>query len=166
MAVVADSSPLNYLLLLDVIQILPELFEQILIPEAVSRELQSAATPPKVAAWMSRPPTWLRIKTASPLDDEELEKLGAGEREAIIIALAHPPDALLLIDEGRGRRQAERHQIRFMGALGVLDKAAASGLINLPSAIDRLLQTNFYVTPSLLKTLLENDAARKNSASP
>jgi predicted nucleic acid-binding protein len=101
MAVVADTSSLNYLLLLDVIQILPELFEQILIPKAVSRELQSAATPPKVAAWMSRPPSWLRIETASPLDDEELEKLGAGEREAIIIALAHPPDALLLIDEGR-----------------------------------------------------------------
>ena len=100
------------------------------------------------------------------MDDEELEKLGAGEREAIIIALAHPPHAFLLIDEGKGRRQAERRRIRFMGTLGVLDKAAASGLIDLPSAIDRLLQTNFYVTPSLLKTLLENDAARRNSLSP
>jgi hypothetical protein len=29
-----------------------------------------------------------------------------------------------------------------------------------------LLQTNFYVTPSLLKTLLQNDAGRKKSASP
>src|SRR6266851_2651952 len=134
MVVVADSSPLNYLLLIDIIQILPELFGQVFIPEAVSRELQSAATPPKVAALMSRPPSWLRIeKISSPLDDEELEKLGAGEREAITIALAHPSDALLLIDEGRARRQAEQRQIRFMGTLGVLDKAAAKGLIDLPS---------------------------------
>ncbi|SRR6266542_3501103 len=154
MVVVADSSPLNYLLLIDVIQILPEIFGQVFIAEAVSRELQSAATPPQVAAWMSQPPSWLRIEKASPLYDEELEKLGAGEREAITIALDHPSDALLLIDEGKGRRQAEQRQIRFMGTLGVLDKAAARGLIDLPCAIERLLQTNFYVTPSLLKTLL------------
>ncbi len=86
--------------------------------------------------------------------------------EAITIALAHPSDTLLLIDEGKGRRQAEQRQIRFMGALGVVDKAAAKGLIDLPSAIERLLHTNFYVTPSLLKSLLENNANRKKSGSP
>lgn len=166
MVVVADSSPLNYLVLIDVIQILPELFGQVFIPEAVSRELQSVDAPPKVAAWMLRPPSWLRTKKASPLGDEELNKLGAGEREAIAIALAHQSEALLLIDEGRGRRQAEQRQVRFMGTLGILDQAAARGLIELPSVIERLLQTNFYVTPSLWKTLLENDASRKKSASP
>jgi predicted nucleic acid-binding protein len=165
MVVIADSSPLNYLVLIDVIQILPELFGQVFIPAAVSRELQSAATPPKVAAWMSQSPNWLHMEKAAPLDDEHLEKLGAGEREAITLALASRSDALLLIDEGRGRREAKQRRIRFMGTLGVLDKAAAAGLIDLPSVIDRLLQTNFYVTPSLLKTLLVNDASRKKSAS-
>jgi len=58
MVVIADSSPLNYLLLVDVIQILPELFGQVFIPEAVSRDLQSVAAPPKVVAWMSQPPKW------------------------------------------------------------------------------------------------------------
>jgi hypothetical protein len=53
-----------------------------------------------------------------------------------------------------------------MGTLGVLDKAATLHLIDLPSAIERLLQTNFYVTPVLLKSILENDANRKKSASP
>ena len=166
MFVVADSSPLNYLLLIDVIQVLPKLFGQVFIPEAVSRELQSAAAPPKVAGWMLQPPSWLLVQMASPLDDKELEKLGAGEREAIILALADPSGALLLIDEGRGRRQADQRQIRFMGTLGVLDNAAANGLIDLPSAIKRLVQTNFYVTPNLLRTLLENDAGRKKSGSP
>lgn len=50
-----------------------------------------------------------------------------------------------------------------MGTLGILEIAAARGLIDLPAAIERLLQTTFYVTPSLLKTLLENDASRKRS---
>jgi predicted nucleic acid-binding protein len=95
-----------------------------------------------------------------------IRKARRREGEAITIVLAHQSDALLLIDEGRGRRQAEQRKIRFMGTLGVLDKAAARGLIDLHSAIEHLLQTNFYVTPSLLKTLLENDANRKKSASP
>ena len=42
----------------------------------------------------------------------------------------------------------------------LLDKAAG-GLIDLPSALERSLQTNFYVTPNLLKALLENDVRRK-----
>jgi len=164
MIVVADTSPLNYLALIDAVQILPELFGQVFIPEAVSRELKSPGTPSKVAVWMSQSPTWLRLeKSVAPLDDEPLDKLGAGEREAIALAVTHKPDALLLIDEGKGRREAERLQIRFMGTLGVLDKAAGLGLVDLPSAIQQLLQTTFYVTPSLLKTLLENDARRKKS---
>src|SRR5262249_20768515 len=86
---------------------LAELFGEILIPEAVRRELLSSATPPKVMAWMSQPPPWLQIEAiVPPFRDEELERLGAGEREAIALAMAHQPDSLLLIDEGRGRKQA------------------------------------------------------------
>ena len=42
MIVVSDTSPLNYLVLIEFQHILPELFERILIPEAVRQELQSA----------------------------------------------------------------------------------------------------------------------------
>ena len=164
MAAVADSSSLNYLILIDVSHVLPELFGRVLIPEAVARELQSPGTPPKVAEWMSQSPSWLRLENpASPLEGEGLESLGAGEREAIALALELGPNTYLLIDEARGRREANHCQIRFIGTLGILDKAAARGLIDLPSTIERLLQTTFYVTPDLLKTLLENDALRKQS---
>ena len=40
MIVVSDTSPLNYLVLIDLQHILPELFERILIPAAVREELQ------------------------------------------------------------------------------------------------------------------------------
>ena len=45
MIVVSDTSPLNYLVLIDLQHILPELFERILIPSAVRDELQSAGAP-------------------------------------------------------------------------------------------------------------------------
>ena len=40
MIVVSDTSPLNYLVLIDLQHILPDLFERILIPAAVRDELQ------------------------------------------------------------------------------------------------------------------------------
>ena len=162
MTVIADSSVVNYLILIDTIQILQPLFGEVLIPKAVSEELRRPGTPSKVATWMSRRPDWLRLQTPKRITvDNALEKLGDGEREAVILALEYFPDVLLLIDEIKGREEAERRHIRFMGTLGILDKAAASGLLDLPSTLDRLLQTTFYVTPSLLKGLLEDDARRK-----
>ena len=164
MAAVADSSSLNYLILIDASHILPELFDRVLIPEAVAQELQSLGTPPEVVEWMSQSPSWLGFSSlASPLEGEGLDSLGAGEREAIGLALELGPDTYLLIDEARGRREANRRQVRYIGTLGVIDRAAARGFVDLPSVLERLLQTSFYVTPDLLKTLLENDARRKQS---
>ena len=57
MIVVSDTSPLNYLVLIDLQHILPELFERILIPAAVREELQSAGAPEAIARFMR---SWLR----------------------------------------------------------------------------------------------------------
>lgn len=165
MVVVSDSSPLNYLILIDAVQILPELFVQVVIPDGVHRELQNPGTPSKVAVWMRQPPGWIRIMNpAAPLEGEGIEKLGAGEREAIALCVQQGTEGLLLIDEGTGRREADRRQVRVMGILGVLDLAAGRGLIDLPDAIERLLQTTFYMKPVLLKMLLAADAQRKKSS--
>jgi predicted nucleic acid-binding protein len=94
---------------------------------------------------------------------ESIDKLGAGEREAIALSLEYRSDSLLLIDEARRRREAASREIRFMGILGLLDLAAERGLIDLPRAIESLLQTTFYVTPVLLKNLLDRHAERKKS---
>ena len=59
MIVVSDTSPLNYLILIDLQHILPELFERILIPGAVRDELQSAGAPEAIARFMVAAPAWL-----------------------------------------------------------------------------------------------------------
>lgn len=41
MIVVSDTSPINYLILIELQDLLPKLFDRILIPEAVHRELHS-----------------------------------------------------------------------------------------------------------------------------
>jgi predicted nucleic acid-binding protein len=60
--VVADTGPINYLVLIGAIEVLPKLFEQILVPAAVCNELSHADAPPPVRAFISRMPAWLEIR--------------------------------------------------------------------------------------------------------
>lgn len=48
MIVVADTSPLNYLVLIAEVEVLSALYDRILIPEEVHRDLQRLRTPPSV----------------------------------------------------------------------------------------------------------------------
>jgi predicted nucleic acid-binding protein len=90
--------------------------------------------------------------------------LGEGEREAIVLAEQHRPDVLLLMDEGKGRREAQRRNLRITGTLGVLNDAASRGWVDLPSAFERLQQTTFRASSSLLQSLLDRDAKRKRGS--
>ena len=55
MIVVADSTPLHYLILINSVHILKKLYGRVLVPEAVARELQAHRTPPIVKKWMADP---------------------------------------------------------------------------------------------------------------
>jgi len=62
MVVIADTTPLNYLVLIRRVEILPRLYGRVLIPPAVWREFQQRETPQAVRDWISRRPDWLEIR--------------------------------------------------------------------------------------------------------
>jgi predicted nucleic acid-binding protein len=68
---------------------------------------------------------------------------------------------LLLIYEAAGRAEASRRGIANTGTLGVLRAAALKDLLELPSALARLLEPNFRVSMELVSALLAEDAARR-----
>jgi predicted nucleic acid-binding protein len=107
MIVVSDTSPLNYLVLIEAIDILPELFGQVHVPPAVMQELQHPRTPEAVKDWAQSPPQWLSIRAASVATSPD-GRLDPGEAEAIALALELRAGAIL-IDEKRGRRAAKDH---------------------------------------------------------
>jgi predicted nucleic acid-binding protein len=62
MQVVSDTSPINYLLQIDGIGILPDLYGRIVVPNAVIAELGDAESPDVVRNWAARPPDWVELR--------------------------------------------------------------------------------------------------------
>jgi predicted nucleic acid-binding protein len=160
MIVVADTTPVNYLILIDEIDVLPRLYGRVVIPLAVHEELTHSRAPASVRVWIAQPPDWLEILSTTPNTDTALEMLDAGEREAIALAeqLSFSSDSVqLVIDELQGRREAERRGLHVIGTIGVLREAADEGLLDLRSAIERLRQTSFHISPAILARLLDKE---------
>jgi predicted nucleic acid-binding protein len=67
----------------------------------------------------------------------------------------------LIADETLAREEAKRRNVSVIGTLGVLRNAARASLLVLPGALSKLQQTSFYVAPELIRSLLEEDAARQ-----
>ena len=151
MIVVSDTSPINYLVLIELQDLLPKLFDRILIPEAVHRELLSDAAPDPIERFLAEAPDWLEVRP-SPEIDPALRQLDSGEREVIGLALSIGADSVLL-DERKGRHAARERGLRVSGTLGVIRLAADQGLITLADALDRLEKTKFRVSPRLLNSL-------------
>jgi predicted nucleic acid-binding protein len=70
------------------------------------------------------------------------------------------------IDDAAGRAEANRRGIPNTGTLGVLRAAAIRKLLDLPTALKRLAETNFRISKNLLAQLLAEDAERKLSPPP
>ena len=159
--VIADTSPVNYLILIGHIELLPRLFERVVVPSTVRAELGDPGGPPEVRDWIANPPAWLETYSTSELGNVVIEGLDEGEAAAIVLAEFLHAD-LLLIDERDGFRVARKRGFQVTGTLGVLDIAAERGLVNFAEAIRGLEQTNFRRPIALLETLLKKHEEQRS----
>jgi predicted nucleic acid-binding protein len=67
MIVIADTSPLNYLILISEAAVLRDLYGRVVIPAAVREELTSRYSPDPVRRWMENAPQWLEVRTVADL---------------------------------------------------------------------------------------------------
>jgi|SRR5271154_3045167 predicted nucleic acid-binding protein len=155
MIVVADTSPINYLILIEEIDVLTKMYGTVAIPRAVRDELLRQSAPEMVRAWMNQLPSWLEVRTPMNAPDASLGKLDPGERDAILLAGELRADQLI-VDDRQGRREAEKRGIPVMGTLGVLQEAATLHLLDLQLAAKRLQATSFYLAPEVLARLLKD----------
>ena len=162
MIVVADTSPLRCLILIEYVHVLPALYGSVVVPPAVVRELDQEQTPDLVRMWLSARPEWLQLQAPRQALSSSRDVLGPGEREAIALAEELSADAVL-IDDRDGRREAEKRNLAVLGTLRVLADAAEHGFADLRIAFDRLRLTNFRADEQLLQRLLALDAKRQRT---
>lgn len=160
MIVIADSSPINVLVRIGCIDVLPKLFSNVLIPPEVRDELADSRTPEVVREFIARLPEWIEIRAASRV--EAIPPLDKGEEAAIALAIDVRADALL-IDERDGRREAKARGLVIVGTLGVLEAAAQRDLVALTDVFQRLRATDFRVDPRLVQQAVARDAARRRA---
>jgi predicted nucleic acid-binding protein len=138
--VIADTGPINYLILIAQIDVLPSLFERVVLPSEVQAELSDMAAPPQVRAWIGTPPSWMEIGNSPAV--VSLPGIHAGEAAAIALASSMHAD-LLLMDDRKGVSVAKRQGLCVTGTLGILDLAAERGLLDFQQAIVALGHTTF-----------------------
>jgi predicted nucleic acid-binding protein len=157
---VADTAPLNYLILIRAVDLLPKLYGHVVIPSAVHAKLAHPSAPNLVRDWIAHPPDWLVVELLDNLPPGPWTQLHSGERQAIFLAL-QPPPALLLMDERDGVGVARSCGLSVTGTLGFLDAVSTRGWIDLRVMFERLQQTTFRPPLRVMAHMLEQDAQRK-----
>jgi predicted nucleic acid-binding protein len=158
--VVSDTTPLNYLILIGNVDVLPRLFDKVLIPPAVLREISHPDTPPPVAAWAGNLPEWVEVK--SPLT---VLPLGIDRGESEAISLAFELGIAVLMDEHAGRAAAEQQSVLVLGTLAILNIADTKGWLEFEPAVARLRATNFRCSETVLEKVRAIVRARKQTQS-
>lgn len=74
MLVIADTGPVNYLLLVGHIDILPALFGNVILPSVVRDELTDPGTPLAVRNWSAHPPPWVDVRLTTRHPDAAVLK--------------------------------------------------------------------------------------------
>lgn len=160
--VVCDTSPICYLILIGETALLPQLFGSVTIPTGVKDELMAEQSHDLIQTWIAAPPDWVNIQRVPQLIDNLPPKLGRGEREAISLAV-NLQSSLIVLDDWEARQAALFQGLTVTGLLGVLFRAGTEGLLDFPSAIERLQQTSFRASPLLIQQFLARYAQAMGS---
>lgn len=150
--VVSNTTPLIALAWLEQLDLLPQLFGQVHIPQAVFDEFRAKPGAVEIpeASWLVSVP----VKNAQSillLSDQ----LDAGESEAIVLA-QELEAGLLLMDERRGRRRATQSGLTVTGTLGLLMEARTRGMIGpLRPYLEKLRLLPFRMSDELFAEVLK-----------
>lgn len=153
--IIADSSPLIGLARIGHLSLLPKLARRIVAPRAVWIEVTGAREDAPGAAEVLGQ-SWIEIVDADPLIVAPLLIfVGNGEAEAIALA-QREPSAVLLMDDLRARKLADRLRLRRMGTVALLGQARQQNLIpKLKPALDALVASGIFIRAELIAAALK-----------
>jgi len=152
--VISNTSPLQYLYQAEALSLLPQLFGEICVPEAVNAELQAgrqrnvSLPDPEVLPWLRVRP--VQQPALLPL----VAHLGDGEKEVLALGL-EILGSLLLLDDRDARRYAGALALKVSGTLGILLLAKERGKLDaVRPVLDRLDALRFRLHATTRQAVL------------
>lgn len=152
--VIADTSPIQYLHQTGLLDLLPTLYSQVLVPQAVVDELRQGLLQGVELPDIERLP-WLIVRQVpSDLLVPSLPNLGIGELEALSLARSLP-DSTVILDDAFARQYARELDLRMTGTLGILLKAKHDGILDaIAPILDQLDTLKFRLASSTRSAVL------------
>lgn len=158
MKAICDASPIVNLARIEALHLLPDLYDAVMLPEAVWQEVvvegegQPGARAVRTASWIER-----RTVSNSDLVRALRQDLDAGEAEAIALAV-ETDGAVLLMDERHGRETASHFDVPHLGLIGVLVDAKENRHIEaIQPHLDALQQAGFWIGDQLYRRVLRDE---------
>ncbi|MBD2776203.1 DUF3368 domain-containing protein [Iningainema tapete] len=155
MIIVSNTTPLSELAKVGQMDLLRDIFGQIIIPQQVYDEVTTGTHP---AAILVRLATWIQVRSIanqaqlSILQNET--GLDLGEGAAIILAEQLKADRVL-IDELAGRKVAQSRKLPVTGTVGILLVAKSKGLISqIKPILDALIVKGARISQPLYEEVL------------
>jgi len=135
MKVVVNATPLIALSLINRLDLLPALFEEIVVPRAVYEEIVVQGGGRAGVAALSNA-TWMQVKEPDRLLTIEPLLLGL---QVLLLAGNLQPD-WVLVDERLGRRVTRVLQLQVKGTVGILLAAFHAALLSKTEALEAVRQ--------------------------
>ncbi len=153
--VISNTSPLVGLWTLGHLQLLRDLYTEVLIPEEVQDEFLATGELTREQALKNAP--WIRSVVLTPPLDDTTYPNGIHRGEAAVFDLAKERGAqLVILDDLEARRYAKRIGLPTKGTVGVLLDAKRNGLIDaLKPLLDILLEKGVRLGASLINEALQ-----------
>ena len=143
--VISDTSTLILFHKIDELNLLQRVYGELVTTREIAEEFGETL------------PNWIEIKTASDKKYQTFleTQVDLGEASAIALA-ADYEDVLLLLDDLKARKLANKLNFKISGTLGVIHRAKQLGLIDkVKPLIDKLLLTDFRIADNIVKEILK-----------
>ena len=152
--VIVNSTPLITLGNIGKLEILRQVYEKIVMPEAVYQEVSKKQDASSNA--LRSASEWILVESIINPADYQMyrSRLHAGEVEVMILAQQSPKADLIVLDDMAARRTAEYLDLTVTGTIGVLIKAKQRGLIPAVLPVLEELESNGFFISERVKRMI------------
>lgn len=154
--IIVNSTPLLALGKIGKLWILRDMYQEIIIPQAVYREVTEKNDTASKAV-LSACGDWIKVESIRNVDEYAIyhAKLHAGEVEVMILAQQLPKADLVVIDDMAARKTAEFLKLPLSGTVGVLIKAKNKGIVSEIMPIIGELEKNGFFISDRIKNMIK-----------